>query len=84
MNCKTAIVLATGLIAGCKGFHPVPSLDRSGELYATTRDYTTRHVVWGEDFCGLGKAMVQGGWSGGQAAMIAIPLPTLLLAYPLM
>ena len=84
MNCKTAIVLATGLIAGCKGFHPVPSLDRSGELYATTRDYTTRHVVRGEDFCGLGKAMVQGGWSGGQAAMIAIPLPTLLLAYPLM
>lgn len=84
MNYRAAILLAFFALAGCRGFHPWPSLERSGDFYSTTRDYTTRRVENGEDFCGLGKAMVQGGWTGGQAAMISLPLPTLLLAYPLM
>lgn len=69
-------------ISGCRGLNPVPAWDRSGEYYSLTRNYA-KYDDSGRDFCGLGKAMVQGGWAGGQMAMIAIPMPTLLLGIPL-
>ena len=69
-------------LAGCRGFNPVPAWNRSGEYYSLTRNYA-KYDDSGRDFCGLGKAMAQGGWAGGQMAMVALPMPTLLLGIPL-
>lgn len=68
-------------LSGCRGFNPMPAWNRSGEYYSLTRDYTKWRDVDRHDFCGLGKAMVQGGWFGGP--LIALPLPTLFLGIPI-
>ena len=82
---KQMFALLTVLLAlsGCRGFNPVPAWNRSGEYYSLTCGYTKWRDENGRDFCGLGKSMVQGGWTGGQSAMIALPLPTLFLGIPI-
>ena len=70
-------------VSGCVGFNPVPAWNRSGEYYSLTRGYTNGRDENGRDFCGIGKAMVQGGWTGGQMAMVAIPMPTYFLGLPI-
>ena len=84
MKRKLPLFVVLFALFGCRGLNFVPSWDRSGAYYELTRDYTSRPDFEGKDFCGLGKAMVQGGWTGGQMAMVALPLPTLYLGYPLM
>ena len=81
---KKKLILFTSLafLCGCRGLNPIPAWDRSGEYYSLTHGYTKWSDVNGRDFCGLGKAMVQGGWFGGP--WMAFPLPTLLLGIPIM
>lgn len=81
---KKKLILFTSLafLCGCRGLNPIPAWDRSGEYYSLTHGYTKWGDVNGRDFCGLGKAMVQGGWFGGP--WMALPLPTLLLGIPIM
>ena len=81
---KKKLILFTSLafLCGCRGLNPIPAWDRSGEYYSLTHGYTKWGDVNGRDFCGLGKAMVQGGWFGGP--WMAFPLPTLLLGIPIM
>ena len=78
-----ALLAALLALSGCRGFNPVPAWNRSGEYYSLTCGYTKWRDENGRDFCGLGKALVQGGWTGGQSAMIALPLPTLFLGIPI-
>lgn len=81
---KKKLILFTSLafLCGCRGLNPIPAWDRSGEYYSLTHGYTKWSDMNGRDFCGLGKAMVQGGWFGGP--WMAFPLPTLLLGIPIM
>ena len=80
---KKKLIFFTGLafLCGCRGFNPIPAWNRAGEYYSLTCGYTKWSDVNGRDFCGLGKAMVQGGWFGGP--WMALPLPTLLLGIPI-
>ena len=80
---KKKLIFFTGLafLCGCRGFNPIPAWNRAGEYYSLTCGYTRWSDVNGPDFCGLGKAMVQGGWFGGP--WMALPLPTLLLGIPI-
>ena len=82
MKNKLILFASLAFLCGCQGFNPVPAWNRSGEYYSLTRDYNRRDEN-GRDFCGLGKAMAQGGWTGGQMAMISLPLPTLFLGIPI-
>lgn len=85
MKSITPLAALLMCVVGCRGLNPIPSWNRSGEFYSITRNYSTADSKPPNDrFCLLGKAMVQGGWSGGQSAMIAIPLPTLYLGIPIM
>ena len=73
-------VIALSLcLTGCVGFRPYPSWNRCGDFYETTRGYLEYQYEYGEDFVFIGKAMVQGGFGIGQAAMVAIPMPSLFV-----